>query len=193
MELYAVKICDLSGITEENDKQNLLLETKNMIKVRSVFAIKYYNSWIESDSLYIQMELCLDSLKNLLQLKRKLFSTKPPNRMTSFEVYISLEIFRELTECVQYMHEKRIIHRDLKPDNVLIALEEPLYYSKTRLKLCDFGLAKEALSIGAYVMSDDVGDPRYQAPEAMGTDYDHLADVYSLALIGAEIFVHYNK
>ncbi|CAG2164317.1 unnamed protein product, partial [Oppiella nova] len=168
-EEYAVKICKLN----EKETQNVLNETQSLVKLRSEYVIQYYYSWIECNCLYFQMELCLDNLKNLLETK------KPNNElMTGFNYYISYEIFRELTECVQFLHEKHIIHRDLKPDN-----------------LCDFGLAKEVVNIDSYNMSKathtaDVGDPGiYQAPEALGTvdymapevltkDYNHLIDIY---------------
>ncbi|CAG2172220.1 unnamed protein product [Oppiella nova] len=60
--------------------------------------------------------------------------------MNLIEYFISCEIFKELLECVQYLHElnPQIIHRDLKPDNILIAenAREGRF-----VKLCDFGLA----------------------------------------------------
>ncbi|CAG2164564.1 unnamed protein product [Oppiella nova] len=106
--------------------------------------------------------------------------------MTSIEFYISYQIFLELTECVQYLHKKHIIHRDLKPDNVLISMDG-------RIKLCDFGLAKDVDSIDWYRMSKakhtaDVGPVDYMAPEAQTYHYNHKIDIYSLSLIGAQIF-----
>ncbi|CAG2175903.1 unnamed protein product [Oppiella nova] len=91
-----------------------------------------------------------------------------------------------MTKCVQYLHEKHIIHRDLKPDNVLITCEG-------YIKLCDFGLAKEVPNCDPFLMTKaihtaDVGNLSYQAPEAQTNDYNHLIDIYSLSLIGAQIF-----
>ncbi|CAG2167311.1 unnamed protein product, partial [Oppiella nova] len=75
---------------------------------------------------------------------------------------------------------------DLKPDNVLITYDG-------YIKLCDFGLAKEVDNIDWYRMSKtkhtaDVGTIEYMAPEAQTNDYNHKIDIYSLSLIGAQIF-----
>ncbi|CAG2166230.1 unnamed protein product [Oppiella nova] len=45
-----------------------------------------------------------------------------------------------------------------------------------RIKLCDFE------------HTADVGDLSYQAPEAQTNEYNHLIDIYSLSLIGSQIF-----
>ncbi|CAG2172482.1 unnamed protein product [Oppiella nova] len=62
-----------------------------------------------------------------------------------------------------------------------------------RIKLCDFGLAKEVLNCDPFLMSKtkhtaDVGTVDYMAPEAQAKDYNHLIDIYSLSIIGAQIF-----
>ncbi|CAG2112025.1 unnamed protein product, partial [Medioppia subpectinata] len=57
-------------------------------------------------------------------------------------------------------------------------------------RLCDFGLSKEVhvLSDGYKQTADFKDNVNYMAPEGQTTEYNHLIDVYSLALIGAKIF-----
>ncbi|CAG2176382.1 unnamed protein product [Oppiella nova] len=157
----------------------------SLVKLRSEFVIQYYYSWIDKKDNYlnIQMELCFDNLTNVLKNMKSLVK-----EMNITQFYIFYHIFRELTECVQYLHQKNIIHRDLKPDNVLISMDG-------EIKLCDFGLAKEVRNCDLFLMSKpihtaDVGDLSYQAPEVNSdpTDYDHKIDIYSLSLIVAQIF-----
>ncbi|CAG2165323.1 unnamed protein product, partial [Oppiella nova] len=174
------------------DKNQVLREVESLIKVRSEYVVKYYNSWSEGKHLYIQMEYCSQNLKNILEVKAHVFDRQPGDPMNCYEYLISCEIFREILQCVQYLHElnPQIIHRDLKPDNILIVKDVG---NGRFVKLCDFGLAtvhdKDINYNTCGKHTTGVGTIKYQAPEiGHGTPYGHKADIYSLALIGGEIF-----
>ena len=85
-------------------------------------------------------------------------------------------------------HEKGIIHRDLKPENVFVLRDG-------RVKILDFGLAKQAL---AAAMADNatqtsplqtaagtvLGTAAYMSPEQVrGQAVDHRSDIFSLGVI----------
>ncbi|CAG2175756.1 unnamed protein product [Oppiella nova] len=191
-QLYALKVCNIDGLTDK-EKQSILNETQNLIKVRSEFVIQYYYSWIAGTDLCIQMELCFESLKKFLAHKRNLFKRNLGDPISSFELYMSYHAFGQLIECVKYMHDNNLIHRDLKPDNVLIAINDR-GYSERYVKLCDFGVSKHVLDkcdphkMSVVENTSDVAIGEYQAPEAMGNDYNYKIDIFSLAMIGADIF-----
>ena len=133
------------------------------------------------------MELCDESLENILEIKPKTFDRNPNQAINPLEYYISCEIFIEILEAVMYLHELNplIIHRDLKPANILITYNNA---NNKFFKICDFGLAAVDESTGKY-HNTRVGTIKYQAPEVgHGLKYDFRADVYSLGLIGQELF-----
>src|ERR1700712_3272782 len=116
-------------------------EIQTMVKLKSDFVVNYYNSWIENNRLFIQMEYCFDNLRNILSIKPIVFERSENQAMNSIEYFISCEIFRQITEALNYLHSLKpepLIHRDLKPENILIGMSD----NKSICKLADFGLSK---------------------------------------------------
>ncbi|CAG2111348.1 unnamed protein product [Medioppia subpectinata] len=191
-ECRQVRLVIIWDTFSEESKQKVLKEVKSLSKMDTNFVVKYYNSWLEFNHLYIQMDFCPQSLTSLLKDKPIVFGRQPKDPINSvFEYFISCEIFKELLECVQYLHESspQVIHRDLKPDNILI---DTNINSNWFIKLCDFGLATDNNTDGQTVdryKRTAVGTHGYAALEVLsGKQYNHKSDVYSLHAIGEELF-----
>jgi eukaryotic-like serine/threonine-protein kinase len=95
----------------------------------------------------------------------------------------SLQIARGLAAA----HEKAIVHRDLKPENIFVLRDE-------RIKILDFGLAKQAATAAAAdltVTSTNrtaagtvLGTVGYMSPEQVrGEAVDHRSDIFSFGTI----------
>ena len=154
-----------------------------------VYVVRYFESWIEDNRLYIQMELCSHNLKKVIEEKPKYLRSETSKAMNSIEFYISCQLFKELLESVGYLHESNppIIHRDLKPANILITEESR---NGRFLKLCDFGLATFD-SLRTATHSIGKGTPKYMALEVSNPSnfgYNRKADIYSLGVIAQELF-----
>ncbi|GAA5908311.1 hypothetical protein JCM6882_006798 [Rhodosporidiobolus microsporus] len=83
------------------------------------------------------------------------------------------------------LHSAAVLHRDLKPSNLLLN-------ANCDLKICDFGLARSAMSSETEAvgfMTEYVATRWYRAPEIMLTfkEYTFAIDVWSVGCILAEM------
>ncbi len=158
-----------------------------MAKMRSDYIVRYFSSWIENNEiLYIQMELCFNTLKAIMEQKLNEFKRNRFEVMTPLEYYISSELFKEILEAVNYLHSLKppIIHRDLKPTNILITEGK----NGRCVRLGDFGLAT-IHQFDQQTHTNDLGTIRYAARELLdGRNYDMKADIYSLGVVSQELF-----
>ncbi len=204
-ELFAIKRVPF------NKSKNNFENFEMISKLDSTFVVKHFNSWIEDNNididfhiregklnpkldvfkqnkpflLHIQMEYFSLNLEDLIKELNDELNQNYLKAMTPLGYYISSELFVEILECVNYLHTQSpsIIHRDLKPRNILITDGKNGRF----IKLCDFGLATTHYDEQSH--TEGSGTYRYMALEVLrGRRYNTKADIYSLGIMGLELF-----
>ncbi|MET0133236.1 MAG: serine/threonine-protein kinase [Kibdelosporangium sp.] len=122
----------------------------------------------EGGDPYVVMELVSgNSLAHLLRIHGPLNLTQ------------AAAVADALAAALQAAHQAGITHRDVKPANVLVA-------DDGRIKLADFGIARNISEHTLTSTGITLGTPAYIAPEvASGGEVTHAADLWSL---GATLF-----
>ncbi|KAI0434349.1 hypothetical protein F5Y09DRAFT_267984 [Xylaria sp. FL1042] len=133
--------------------------------------LQLIDNWEEDNSLYIQTEFCEEG--NLGEFLRDVGAK---GRLDDFRIW---KIMLEVTQGLGHIHSAGFVHRDLKPSNILVGFDGTL-------KIGDFGLAT-SLREASDMSLDLDGDREYLAPEALRSEIDTPADVFSLGLMMLEI------
>src|SRR5262245_9294068 len=109
-----------------------------------------------------------------------------------------LRVAKQLTEALEYAHERRVVHRDLKPANIKLT-------SDGNVKILDFGLAKAmtneslssslsnspTLSLAATQAGVILNTATYMSPEqAKGKPVDRRADIWAFDIIVYEMLAN---
>lgn len=128
--------------------------------------IRFIRAWEQYDRLFMQMELCRESLEQYLYRCRCI----PEDRIW----HILLDLLRGLKS----LHDRNLIHLDIKLDNVLIDDDDTC-------KLADFGLVIDVDKANNQQATE--GDSRYMAPEIMQGQFSKAADIFSLGIAMLEL------
>ena len=168
-KLYALKVIDKRKLLVSYGKLDIIYNEINIhSKLDHENIIKLYNVHEDNENINIIMEYAPHG--NLYEL-----ITKEKN---GFSEYKAFEYFIQVVNAVYYLHNNNIIHRDIKPENILMGEDN-------KIKLCDFGWAKE---LTLENRSTFCGTVEYMAPEIVENEnYDYGVDIWSLGILLYEL------
>ena len=167
-KLYALKEIDKRKLLISYGKCDIIYNEINIhSKLDHENIIKLYNVHEDNENINIIMEYAEHG--NLYELIKK---------NNGFPEYKAFEYFIQVVNAVYYLHNNNIIHRDIKPENILIG-------DNNKIKLCDFGWAKE---LTLENRSTFCGTVEYMAPEIVENEnYDYGVDIWSLGILLYEL------
>ena len=85
---------------------------------------------------------------------------------------------KQVSDALQYIHDKNLIHRDIKPENMLLGPNNNIFLS-------DFGIAMldQNLDFHDHTFHGIAGTPSYMAPEQIQGKPGLASDQYSLGIV----------
>eukprot|EP01036_Dinobryon_divergens_P022734 gene22734-31020_t len=166
-----VRIIDLS----RREQAEAINEVQILAQLDSVYVVKYYDSFIEKDCLFIVMEFCnRGDLQNLLKKAKE-------RKVTCLKESVIWNIVLQVILGLHYIHKKKILHRDLKTANVFLTKDHNNV--NYLVKIGDLGVAK-LLDTSTALASTIVGTPYYLSPELCADKpYRDKSDCWALGVM----------
>ncbi|MEQ9411149.1 MAG: serine/threonine-protein kinase [Fuerstiella sp.] len=169
----AVKVLSPGLMTDPKLLKRFEREIEILKRLSHPNIVKYYGGGFENNQRYYAMEY-IDggSLQDVLKQRGRL----------SWEH--ALHIGRQVSSALEHAHNAGIIHRDLKPANLFLT-------KKGRLKLGDFGIARDTEATALTAAGKTVGTYAYMAPEQIqaGFPISGRTDLYALGCLLYEVIV----
>ena len=184
------------------------ISTSDMVAIK-VLKKKYrkLDQCYELREVVSLQKLCKDSLSsqkgydNIIKLKEVIFEKKTGKLSLVFE-YMETDLYElmkkrspsrlsedEIKDITYqmllglfHMHKYGFFHRDMKPENLLL--------TGKKVKIADFGLAREIRSIPPF--TEYVSTRYYRAPECIlrSQNYNSPVDIWAVGCIMAEMYMH---
>ncbi|XP_013399646.1 probable serine/threonine-protein kinase DDB_G0280133 isoform X2 [Lingula anatina] len=158
--------------SEENDdvKRTTLRELKVLRMLKQENIVELREAFRRRGKLYLVFEYVE---RNMLEVLEEMPNGVPIEKARHY-VY-------QLCKAIHWCHTNDIIHRDIKPENLLIGKDD-------RLKLCDFGFARNMNGHGTANYTDYVATRWYRSPELLlGAPYGKAVDIWAIGCILGEL------
>ena len=165
-EIFAAKISTILKNNIENFKKEI-----NVLKQsNSPYIIKYYNSYLKNNKIWIIIEYCdAGSVLDLMRITNKYLNEEEISSIISM-----------VLKGLLFLHEQKKIHRDIKAGNILLKKEG---YAK----LGDFGVSAQLMHSFSKKISK-IGTPYWMSPEVISqSNYDSKCDIWSLGITCIEM------
>ena len=182
-KMRAIKIIEIYNNKDNNFIKNINNELNNM-KICSKDndnSVKYYEHFHYKDKFVIVMELCDNSLQNILDERKEGFTCK--------QIF---NIMSQLNNTFKIMHKNNIIHRDLKLDNILVKYKDNNNNNNDSdinfiVKLTDYGISKQ---LKRTINTTSIGTIQTMAPEILEgkNKYGYACDLWSIGIIIYQLF-----
>ena len=171
----AIKVVAPELAGAESIRERFLQEARLVARLRHPSIVAVYAAGEAEGLLYFVMELVEgESLRDRL------------TREGRMDGDAGIVVLRDLARALAYAHEHGVVHRDVKPENIL------LDKATGCALLVDFGVARALAGGDARVTMTGftLGSPKYMSPEQASGErnLDGRSDVYSLGLVGYEMF-----
>src|SRR5262249_4035241 len=95
-----------------------------------------------------------------------------------------VDLALQVCDALHYAHERGVVHRDLKPSNLMVTDDR-------RIKLTDFGIAKDLDRTSLTATGRTLGTAAYMAPEQIRSTpaVSHKTDLYALGVVLYQMLV----
>jgi hypothetical protein len=167
----AVKVLPPEMCSNQKLVRRFLREMSILSKLRHENIVRYYGGGKDKTQHFYAMEY-MDGGSMELVLKKK-------GRLSWEE---TVDNARQLALALEYAHNHGIIHRDLKPANLFMGKDG-------RLKLGDFGIARDTQATALTAAGRTVGTYAYMAPEQISgkPPVSRKTDLYALGCVMFEM------
>jgi eukaryotic-like serine/threonine-protein kinase len=169
--LMAVKVLPPEMCSNQKLVRRFLREMSILSKLRHENIVRYYGGGKDKTQHFYAMEY-MDGGSMELVLKKK-------GRLSWEE---TVDNSRQIAFALEYAHNHGIIHRDLKPANLFMGKDG-------RLKLGDFGIARDTQATALTAAGRTVGTYAYMAPEQISgkPPVSRKTDLYALGCVMFEM------
>ena len=167
----ALKVLKEDYVRNSNIRNRFLAEARNLAKMQHPSVIKVADLIDAGDIVAFAMEYIQGETIDDFVIKNGTLTEKSIKN-----------VFNQILDAVDYVHNMGIIHRDIKPSNFMVTDSEIV-------KLLDFGIAKnKAENHTDYTktgLSDQLGTPAYMSPEQIRSTsaVNEQSDIYSLGVL----------